>query len=42
MYENISDVATSELTIDEKGNISLEHYEGEKDIQYAKKDEEER
>lgn len=42
MYENISDVATSELTIDEKGNISLEHYEEEKDIQQAEKDEEER
>lgn len=42
MYENISDVATSELTIDEKGNISLENYDGEKDIKQAEKDEEER
>lgn len=42
MYQNISDVATSDLTIDEKGNISLEHYENEKDVEQAEKDGEER
>ena len=31
LYDNISEFATSELTIDEKGNISIKHFENEKD-----------
>ena len=40
MYANISDVATSKLTIDEKRNISLEHYEEEKQTEQKSREDE--